>query len=169
MHEHRADSSWYLRGRRAAILLVILSISASWMPPASGAITQRRFASVDEAARALVDAMKTGDRKAMLAILGDDAKELIWSGDEVVDRRARERFVTAYDEQHHFEGGGGKVVLVLGRDDFPFAIPLVPDGPSWRFDTAAGKEEIINRRIGRDELYAIQTSLAYVDAQREYY
>src|SRR5262249_38566554 len=84
-------------------------------------------------------------------------------------RNARARFVASYDEKHQFEAGGGKVVLVTGRDDFPFPIPLVPDGPSWRFDTAAGKEEIINRRIGRNELYAIQTCLAYVDAQREYY
>jgi hypothetical protein len=169
MHERGAESSWGRRCRLVGIVLVIASLSAGWMPPASGAVSQRRFASVDEAAHALVDAMRSGDRKAMLAILGEDAKSLIWSGDEVVDRRARERFVTAWDEKHHFEGGGGKVVLVLGRDDFPFAIPLVPDGVSWRFDTAAGKEEVLDRRIGRDELYAIQTCLAYVDAQREYY
>lgn len=70
---------------------------------------------------------------------------------------------------HKFEAGGGKVVLVVGRDDFPFPIPIVPDGPTWRFDTAAGKEEILDRRIGRNELNTIQTCLAYVDAQREYY
>jgi len=169
MHEREAESSRGRHQRLVSIVLVIMSLSAAWMPPASGAVTQRRFASVDEAAKALVDAMRTGNRKAMLAILGEDAKSLIWSGDDVVDRRARERFVTEYDEKHRFEGGGGKVVLVLGREDFPFAIPLVPDGASWRFDTAAGKEEIINRRIGRNELYAIQTCLAYVDAQREYY
>jgi hypothetical protein len=169
MRECGAKTSRGRGWRLAGIVLVIVTLSAGWMPPASGAVSQRRFASVQEAARALVDAMRSGDRKAVLAILGEDAKSLIWSGDEVVDRRAGERFVTAWDEKHHFEGGGGKVVLVLGRDDFPFAIPLVPDGPSWRFDTAAGKEEIINRRIGRDELYAIQTCLAYVDAQREYY
>ena len=116
-----------------------------------------------------MNAVRAGDKKAMLAILGEDGKGLVSSGDEVADRRARERFVASYDEKHQFEGGGGKVVLVTGRDDFPFPIPLVPDGPSWRFDTAAGKEEIINRRIGQNELYAIQTCLAYVDAQREYY
>ena len=85
------------------------------------------------------------------------------------DRRARERFVAAYDDQHRLEAGGGKVVLVVGRQDFPFPIPIVPDGPSWRFDTAAGKEEIVNRRIGQNELNTIQVCLAYVDAQREYY
>jgi hypothetical protein len=167
--ERGAESPWSLHRGLVGIVLVIVSLSAGWFPPASGAVNQRRFALVDEAAQALVDAMRTGDRKAILAILGEDAKSLVWSGDAVVDRRARARFVTAWDEKHRFEGGGGKVVLVMGRDDFPFPIPLVPDGASWRFDTAAGKEEIINRRIGRDELYAIQTCLAYVDAQREYY
>jgi hypothetical protein len=168
MRERGAKGSWRRRRRLVGIVLVIVILSG-WMPPASGAVSQRRFASVDEAAQALADAMRSGDRKAILAILGPDARSLVWSGDKVVDRRARDRFVTAWDEKHHFEAGGGKVVVVMGRDDFPFAIPLVPDGPSWRFDTAAGKEEILNRRIGRDELYAIQTCLAYVDAQREYY
>src|SRR5262245_15320894 len=162
MQEYLADRWLKLRQRLVAILLVIVSLSAGFMPPASGAVAQRRFATVDEAGQALVSAMRTGDQKAMLAILGEDAKGLIWSGDPVVDRSSRERFVTAWDEKHQVEAGGGKVVFVLGRDDFPFPIPLVPDGPSWRFDTAAGKEEILNRRIGRDELYAIQTCLAYV-------
>ena len=151
-------------------VLVIVCLSAGWAPPgASGAMTQRRFASIEEAAQALVDALKTGDQKAMLAILGDQGKGVVSSGDEVADRAARERFVAAYDAKHQFEAGGGKVVLVVGADDFPFPIPIVPDGPSWRFDTAAGKEEILNRRIGRNELNTIQVCLAYVDAQREYY
>ena len=105
----------------------------------------------------------------MLAVLGEGGKGLVSSGDAVADRRVRERFVAAYDEKHRFEAGGGKVVLVVGPDDFPLAIPIVPDGPSWRFDTAAGKEEILNRRIGQNELNTIQVCLAYVDAQREYY
>jgi hypothetical protein len=105
----------------------------------------------------------------MTAIFGDQAKGLVSSGDAVSDKRARERFVSAYDEKHGLEAGGGKVVLVVGNDDFPFPIPIVPDGPSWRFDTAAGKDEIINRRIGQNELNTIQVCLAYVDAQREYY
>jgi hypothetical protein len=105
----------------------------------------------------------------MLAILGDEGTGVVSSGDAVADRAARARFVAAYDEKHRLEAGGGKVVLVVGRDDFPFPIPIVPDGPSWRFDTPAGKEEILSRRIGRNELNTIQVCLAYVDAQREYY
>jgi hypothetical protein len=148
----------------------MVSLSTGWAPPAaSGAIPQRRFASLEEAAQALVDTFKSGDQKAMLAILGDEGKGVVSSGDEVADRAARARFVAAYDEKHRLEAGGGKVVLVVGSADFPFPIPIVPDGPSWRFDTAAGKEEIVNRRIGRNELNTIQVCLAYVDAQREYY
>jgi DUF2950 family protein len=153
----------------AGIALLIATLSAGSNSPASGAIQQRHFASVDEAASTLVDALRAGDLKAMTAIFGDKGKGLISSGDEVSDRHARERFVAAYDEKHALQGGGGKVVLIVGRDDFPFPIPIVPDGPSWRFDTAAGREEIINRRIGQNELNTIQVCLAYVDAQREYY
>jgi hypothetical protein len=151
------------------IALVIASLLAGWGYAASGATHQRRFATIEAAASALVDALRAGDRKALVAILGDEGKDLVSSGDEVSDRRSRERFVVEYDEKHHFEAGGGKVVIVVGRDDFPLPIPIVPDGPSWRFDTAAGKEEILNRRIGQDELNTIQVCLAYVDAQREYY
>jgi hypothetical protein len=93
----------------------------------------------------------------------------VWSGDDVADRAAFKRFATAYDQAHRLEGGGGKVVLYVGRDEFPFPIPLVPDGPRWFWDAAAGDDELLNRRIGQNELSAIQVCLAYVDAQREYY
>ena len=151
------------------IVLVIAGMAAGWAPPASGAVAQRRFETPEEAATALLGALKSGDQKALLAILGEAGKSLVSSGDAVADRRIRERFVALYDEKHRLEAGGGKIVLVVGPNDFPLAIPIVPDGPSWRFDTAAGKEEILNRRIGQDELNTIQVCLAYVDAQREYY
>jgi hypothetical protein len=170
MHRRRAMFGRSLRRRLVGILLlVIASLWAGWGSPASGAVSQRRFASLEDATSALVNAIRTGDLKAMAAIFGEGGKGLVSSGDAVSDRRARERFAAAYDEKHGLEAGGGKVVLVVGRDDFPFPIPIVPDGPSWRFDTAAGKDEIINRRIGQNELNTIQVSLAYVDAQREYY
>ena len=169
MQEPRADR---MRARwvgLVAVILAVATLSAGWGSPVDGAIAQRRFASLDDATTALVDAVRRGDRKALLAIFGDAGRGLVFSGDEAADRRAGQRFVTAYDEQHRFEAGNGKVVLVVGRDDFPFAIPLVPDGPSWRFDTAAGRDEILSRRIGQNELNTIQVCLAYVDAQREYY
>lgn len=118
---------------------------------------------------ALVDAIKADDRKMLRDILGPEGSTLVDSGDAVADRSARQRFAAEYDRTHRIEGGDGKVVLYVGPDDYPFPIPLVPEGPVWRFDTRAGKEEILNRRIGRNELHAIQVCLAYVDAQREYY
>jgi Protein of unknown function (DUF2950) len=169
MRRSRTARARSLPRRLVGLVLLILGLSAAWGGPASGVTVQRRFASIEDAVGALVDATRAGDRKAMLAIVGQEGKGLVWSGDEISDRRARERFVAAYDAKHHLEAGGGKVVLVVGRDDFSFPIPIVPDGPNWRFDTAAGKEEIIARRIGQNELNTIQVCLAYVDAQREYY
>jgi Protein of unknown function (DUF2950) len=130
---------------------------------------QKRFASIDEAVGALVAAIRAEDRNALIDILGPAGRRLVSSGDKVADRQTGARFATDYEKAHHLLAGGGKVVLYVGSDDFPFPIPLVPDGPSWRGDTAAGSQEIVNRRIGNNELSAIQVCLAYVDAQREYY
>lgn len=131
--------------------------------------TQRRFESLDEGVGALVSALRAGDRKALVEILGPEGRALVSSGDDVADRRTFARFVAEYDQAHRLEGGGGKVILYVGADDFPLPIPLVPDGPRWRWDTAAGRDELLGRRIGRNELGAMQVCLAYVDAQREYY
>ena len=154
----------------AAVFAVVLALTLApgLLAPAVEA-AQRRFASPEEAATALVDAIKAHNQKAVLDILGPEARPLVYSGDAVADRNTGQRFVAEYDRAHRLEGGGGKVVLYVGQDDFPFAIPLVPDGPVWRFDTRAGAEEILNRRIGKNELDTIQVCLAYVDAQREYY
>lgn len=156
-------------GRLVALFLALVLMSApeSLLFAADG--KQRRFASLDQATTALVDAIKAADRKMLLEILGPEGLPLVDSGDPVADRNTGQRFAAEYDKAHRLEGGGGKVVLLVGADDFPFPIPLVPEGPVWRFDTKAGKEEIVNRRIGRNELHAIQVSLAYADAQREYY
>jgi hypothetical protein len=113
--------------------------------------------------------VRAHDRNALGDILGAQGRALVSSGDDVADRNAGQRFVAEYDTAHRLEGGGGKVVLYVGADDFPFPIPLVPDGPSWRWDVDAGREEVLRRRIGRNELSVIQVCLAYVDAQREYY
>ena len=92
----------------------------------------------------------------------------MFSGDEVADREARERFVGAYDAKHNVTVEGDKAFLVVGADDFPLPIPLTRQETNWKFDTAAGRLEVLYRRIGRNELDAIQTCLAYVDAQNEY-
>ena len=165
MHRPRTRSVRRIVG----VVVVITGLAAGWASGASGAVAQRHFATPEEAATALVDMLRSNDQKALIAILGPGGKSLLSSGDPVSDRRVRERFVALYDEKHKLDAGGGKVVLKVGPDDFPLAIPIVPDGPTWRFDTAAGKEEILNRRIGQNELNTIQVCLAYVDAQREYY
>jgi len=134
-------------------------------------VKQRTFSSPEEGVRALVDAAKSNDTKELLNILGPEAKSLIESGDPVSDRATRERFVTSYYEEANklVKSGDSKMVLQTGKDEWPFPIPLVKENDRWRFDTSAGKEEIINRRIGRNELDVIQVCLAVVDAEREYY
>ncbi len=155
---------------RVAALLLALTLTFVGGPfmPAAGA-AQRSFASPEQAMTALVDAIKAEDGKALLDILGPEGRSLVYSGDQVADRSAMQRFATEYDRAHRLQAGGGKVILYVGQDDYPLPIPVVPDGTVWRFDTRAGKEEILNRRIGKNELDAIQVCLAYVDAQREYY
>jgi Protein of unknown function (DUF2950) len=135
----------------------------------SVANAQQSFKTADEAADALVSAARAGDRKALLTVLGRDGADIVSSGDPVADVSARNRVLEAYDAKHQVVmEGNDKAVLVIGREDWPFPIPLVRKDGSWRFDTAAGREEILYRRIGRNELDAIETCLAYVDAQQEY-
>jgi len=132
-------------------------------------VTQKSFQSPEEAAKALFDAVKAGDTKELLVILGPAGKEVISSGDKVADEAERERFVNDYETTNKLEKETDeKVTLIVGNQDWPFPIPIVKKGETWLFDTMAGKEELLNRRIGRNELNAIQTCLAYVDAQREY-
>jgi hypothetical protein len=137
--------------------------------PASGANAQQSFKTPEEAAAALASAAKSGDRGGLLTVLGRGSADILFSGDPVDDAATRQRFVTAYDAKSTIATeGDSKAVLIIGSDDFPFPIPLVRKDGAWRFDTAAGREEILLRRIGRNELNAIQTSLAIVDAQHEY-
>jgi hypothetical protein len=132
-------------------------------------VKQKSFQSPEEAVKALFEALRAADMKELSAIFGPAGKEIISSGDEVADKAARERFVKAYEAMNKLEKETDKkVTLVVGNHDWPFPVPIVKKGETWIFDTAAGKEELLNRRIGRNELNTIQTCLAYVDAQREY-
>jgi hypothetical protein len=135
----------------------------------SEASAQQTFNTPDEAAARLADAVKSGYPKYILAVLGRDAADIISSGDAVSDKETLERFTKAWDEKHSIKTEGDKkAVILLGNDDFPFPIPLVKTKSVWEFDTAAGRLEILYRRIGRNELDAIQTCLAFVDAEGEY-
>lgn len=150
---------------RAAVLwLFALSVASA----VAAASPQRSFSTADEAAGALVQAAKAHDRAALVAILGPGSDEWISSGDAVADRAAAERFVAAYEQKHAIAPDGEHATLLLGPDDWPFAFPLVRSGEGWRFDTQAGKDELLARRIGQNELAAINVMLAIVDAQRDY-
>jgi Protein of unknown function (DUF2950) len=150
--------------RLASLAAAVLALAM-----ASPATAQQAFKTMEEAADALVRAAKSGDRKAVLTVLGRDGADIVSSGDPVADASARNRVIEAYDDKHQVVmEGTDKAVLILGREDWPFPIPLVRKDGSWRFDTAAGREEILYRRVGRNELSAIQACLAYVDAQQEY-
>ena len=132
-------------------------------------VKQKSFKSPEEAAKALFDAAKAEDTKGLLAIFGPAGKEIISSGDEVADKAARERFVKAYEAMNKLERETDKkVTLIVGNHDWPYPVPIVKKGETWIFETMAGKEELLNRRIGRNELNTIETCLAIVDAQREY-
>jgi Protein of unknown function (DUF2950) len=137
----------------------------------SSTATEKSFASPDDAVTAIVTAARNHDRPALETIFGPDGEQVLSSGDDVADRNMADHFVQSYDARHSITpGDNGAMILVIGDNDWPFPIPLVKDDKKndWHFDTAAGKEEILNRRIGRNELYTIQVCRAVADAQREY-
>jgi hypothetical protein len=130
---------------------------------------QEVFSSPDDAATALAAAVKSGTKGSILKVLGNAAADIVASGDEVADAETLKRFRAAYEAKHAIKAEGNtKAIVILGNDDFPFPIPLYKTKSGWEFDTAEGRREILHRRIGRNELDAIQTCLAYVDAQNEY-
>ena len=149
--------------------LVSMAVAALLCASTSVATAQQAFKTPEEAATALVGAAKSGDMKAITTVLGPDGDDIVSSGDEVADAATRAKFVTAYDAKHTIAmEGDSKAIMVIGPDDFPLPIPIIRKDGQWRFDTAAGREEILFRRIGENELDAIQSALAYVDAQDEY-
>ncbi|HOI96096.1 MAG TPA: DUF2950 domain-containing protein [Syntrophobacter fumaroxidans] len=132
-------------------------------------IKQKTFASPEEALKSLMNAAEAGDRGQLLVIFGAEGKGIIASGDDVADKADLDRVVLAYKEMNRLEArGDGKVIAHLGRDEWALPIPIVRKDGGWVFDTRAGKEEIHNRRIGRNELNVMEVCKAYVDAQREY-
>ena len=150
-----------------ALFAVLLSVAPGLA--ATDNNVQKTFSSPEEAVKSLVQAARSNDTTELVAILGPGSQEIVSSGDPVADKSGRERFVRLYDEKIVIEGAEtGWAVLSLGNEDYPFPIPVVKDGDAWRFDAEAGKEELLNRRIGRNELAVIEVLRAYVDAQREY-
>jgi Protein of unknown function (DUF2950) len=130
---------------------------------------QKHFKSPEAAFSALVEAVKTNDSGALLSIFGPSGKDIISSGNSAVDKEAREYFVKAAGDAVKFSPLDDETMLVLiGKNESTYPVPLVKSSQGWVFFTEDGKEEIINRGVGRNELNAIQVALAYVDAQYEY-
>jgi hypothetical protein len=153
---------------RFLLLALIISLAAC---SKSDKPSSRVFASPDEAGNGLLEAAKSGDQKAVLAIFGPESKEIIFSGDAVQDKATVDAFVAAYGVMHRWRKMPDEAqILLIGADNFAFPIPLKKNGAGqWFFDTAAGKDEILARRIGRNELAVIDVCEALADAQAEYF
>jgi Protein of unknown function (DUF2950) len=156
--------------RFAVPVLFILSLVCSSAPVFARVPEQRTFASVEDASQAFFEAMKTQDEQAQLSILGPDGNDVLSSGDPEEDSDSRVSFIMKYQEMHRFvTEANGAVTLVIGAENWPFPLPLVKSNGTWHFDTAAGKDEIIFRRIGRNELATMDACRDLVEAQNQYF
>src|SRR5216684_6581018 len=156
--------------RFVAAVVLALSLGCSFGPLFAQQSGQRTFASPEDAGGALFAALKTQDGQAPSSILGPAAKEVLSSGDPGEDADARESFVVKYEEMHRFvKEPNGAVTLVIGAENWPFPITLVNNHGSWFFDTAAGKDEILFRRIGKNESAAVDACRELGAAQNQYF
>lgn len=152
-----------IRGIFVGALLVTLGCSST------KPVKQTTFATPDAAVDGLISALRTDSVDSLVKVLGPEAEDLLYSGDPVQDHNARVSFLERYDQRHQMVGNeDGSVTLVVGDNQWPMPIPVVRDGDVWRFDTARGEDEIINRRVGDNELSTINVCRAFVDAQRDY-
>jgi hypothetical protein len=152
-----------------AVFCIASALTLAAATFAAAEIVQKVFASPEQAVAGLVAANRSGDTAGLESIFGPDSNKLIYSGDSVADKQWREKLVTAYERRNSIEKqGDDKAILIIGEHDWPYPIPIVRQADGWRFDTKAGAEEILDRRIGRNELNTIEVCRAYVDAQREY-
>jgi hypothetical protein len=143
-----------------------VNLNAKAGMPQSG---QRTFSSPEEAAGVFKDAVAAKDRRTLVAIFGDEGKQLVFSGDRVQENNDLQAFSQRMSEYLHVDRpSDNTAVLHVGKENWPFPIPVVKSNDGWFFDTAAGREELLNRRIGEDELNAIAVCRAYVAAQKEY-
>lgn len=165
---HTTRRASLLDGRVWGLALALASarpmLSGAQQPP------QATFSSAQQATDALVAAARVGDAARLTALLGPAGKELVSSGDSVQDKHDREQFLRKYDEMHRLaKEPDGTTTLYIGAENWPLPIPLVATGGGWRFDTEAGKQEIVFRRVGRNELAAIRACRALVEAEEAYH
>jgi hypothetical protein len=150
---------------RNSIMLMLVMMVACGSPEKPG---QKTYATPEDAVVAMVDAARAGNRAELSAIFGPEGEKILSSGDPVMDKNAAQTFVAAYDERAQLSEEDGKRVLLIGNEEWPFPVPLIKDGAKWRFDAAAGADEVLFRRIGRNELNTIELCGTYVAAQMEY-
>jgi hypothetical protein len=156
--------------RLAVVALFAVTLGCPPAPIFAQEAGQRTFASAEDAGRALFDAMQAQDGQAPLRILGQAGKDLLSSGDPQEDSDARVGFVVKYQEMHRFvTEANGSVSLIVGAENWPFPIPLVKNNGSWYFNTPAGKDEILFRRIGKNELAAMDACRELGAAQNQYF
>jgi len=157
--------------KRATLAVLVLAAAVGWMGAAAQAVEQPTFATPQEAAQALVDAAARNDTAALLKLFGPAGKDIVQSGDSAEDKRMREEFVQRARAQMRIDldpGNPDWARLIVGDNDWPFPVPLVGSNGRWHFDSAQGSMEILARRIGRNELTAIDVCRGYVEAQMEY-
>ena len=162
-----SESHWADLPQTATVAIVLAACFAI------GALAQQRgqktFSSPEEASQALVTAARSNDEEALLEILGRDAKEIVSSGDATEDAETRANFVRRYEQMHRLvHEPDGTTTLYIGAENWPTPIPLVNKGNAWFFDTDAGKQEILYRRVGRNEMSAIRVCEELVAAEKEY-
>jgi DUF2950 family protein len=159
-----------LRGGSVGLLsLSMLVLGSSTRLAAQAASGQKTFSKPSEGVQALIAAARSSDQDQLLAVLGPAAKDLIGSGDPVADKKGLQHLVKQYDTKHSITvAAPGYDMLVVGPNDWPLPIPLVRDGTSWYFDAARGRDEILKRRVGENELGAIAVCEGYVRAQKDY-
>jgi len=170
MHIATKTKSNFVHPFGIAITFAVIMVTLIFSCPASAkAPKQKTFCSPDAAFKAMVTAMKANDTRELTAIFGPGGKNIVFSGDDVADKAGRDNIVKAYGEKNSLEiVNNNKAILSIGNNDWPLPIPVIKKGNGWSFDTKTGKEEINRRRIGKNELSAIKTCQAYVDAQLEY-
>jgi Protein of unknown function (DUF2950) len=162
-------TSRFSRSRAAAALLLIGTALVGLQSCRRGPAAARTFNSPEEAVKALASAVTNEKVDDVVQIFGPEGKDLIDTSDPASGRRGRQVFTAAFTERWKLvdRDGGGKT-LVVGNEEWPFPVPLIQAGQGWHFDAAAGKEEVISRRIGRNELAVIEICQTYVVAQRRY-
>lgn len=157
------------RSRHWSRLSVALIASVLYVTPWASPLTQPTFASPEEAAESLASAWHSGSTADLLALFGPDGAKLVRSSDPDGERIARHRLAAAYDEAHQIDrDDAGHAIIVLGKEDWPYPIPLTLENARWHFDIPAGMQQIVDRRIGYHEIHAINVCRAYVEAQLSY-